>query len=525
MIRLRFFTLALVAGTLSLPGYAQMQPSAKQVQFAETITPADLRDHLSTLASDEYEGRETGQPGQRKAAAYIAGFFRSIGLPAIVEGGSYLQHMSFTSGKWEDINLSVANSMFRHMYDFYAFQNWNPSVTLSEKQVVFLGYGIDDPAYSDYEKGKAKGKVVMVYAGEPMKPDSTYWISGTQSPSVWSQDVVKKLEAARLHGVKALLIIDPNIQKSISDNRNKILGGGVKLSSESSTYPANIFISTTVARRLIGDAMAQFSARRDAISQTGKPGKLKLKSTIELSLVKKTGGLEGENVLGYIEGTDPALKDELVIVTAHYDHLGKRGNSIFNGADDNASGTSTVMEVAHAFAEAKQTGAGPRRSVLCMLVSGEEKGLLGSKYYVEHPVFSLAQTVANVNVDMVGRIDQKHEGNPDYIYVIGSDKLSTDLHRINEAANEAFIKLELDYTYNDPNDPNRYYYRSDHYNFAERGIPAIFYFNGTHDDYHRPTDDTEKIDFEKMAKIAKLVFYTTWELANRDERIRVDGKP
>ena len=202
-------------------------------------------------------------------------------------------------------------------------------------------------------------------------------------------------------------------------------------------------------------------------------------------------------MLGFIEETDPKLKDEIVVVTAHYDHLGMKGESIFHGADDNASGSSTVLEIAQAFVEAKKSGVGPRRSVLCMLVSGEEKGLLGSQYYATFPIFPLANTVANVNVDMVGRLDEKHEkeNNPNYIYVIGSDRLSTELHDINEAANKEFMQIELDYTYNDPRDPNRFYERSDHYNFAEKGIPAIFYFSGTHEDYHRPSDTVDKINF------------------------------
>jgi Zn-dependent M28 family amino/carboxypeptidase len=239
-------------------------------------------------------------------------------------------------------------------------------------------------------------------------------------------------------------------------------------------------------------------------------------------LDKNTRQLIGSNVLGYVEGIDPNLKNEVVVVTAHYDHLGSRGESIFNGADDNGSGTTTVLEVAESFAQAKAAGAGPRRSVLFMLVSGEEKGLLGSQYYAEFPIFPIENTVANVNVDMVGRVDKKYEDNPNYIYVIGSDRLSTELHEINETANKTYTNLVLDYTYNDDNDPNRYYYRSDHYNFAKKGIPAIFYFNGTHEDYHRPSDTIEKINFEKMEKIGKLVFYTTWELANREKRIEVN---
>lgn len=231
--------------------------------------------------------------------------------------------------------------------------------------------------------------------------------------------------------------------------------------------------------------------------------------------------VKGENVLGYIEGSD--LKEELVIITAHYDHLGKHDTLIFNGADDDGSGTVAALEIAEAFMQAKKEGKGPRRSVLIMPVSGEEKGLLGSKYYTDNPIYPLANTAANFNIDMIGRVDEYHD-NPDYVYLIGSDRLSTELHNISEYVNEKHFGLELDYTFNAKDDPNRYYYRSDHYNFAKNDIPVIFYFNGIHEDYHKPTDTVEKINFEKIEKISRLVFLTAWEVANRDERPRVDLK-
>jgi len=157
-----------------------------------------------------------------------------------------------------------------------------------------------------------------------------------------------------------------------------------------------------------------------------------------------------------------------------------------------------------------------------MLVTGEEKGLLGSKYYTDNPIFPLENTVVNVNIDMVGRIDEEHKNNPEYIYVIGSNMMSDDLHEINETANNTYTNLELDYKYNAVDDPNRFFYRSDHFNFAIKGIPAIFFFNGTHADYHRPSDTIEKINFEVMQKRALLAFYNAWEIANRPERISVD---
>ena len=228
--------------------------------------------------------------------------------------------------------------------------------------------------------------------------------------------------------------------------------------------------------------------------------------------------IRGENVLGYIEGTD--LKNELIIITAHYDHLGKHDSLIFNGADDDASGVAGAMEIAEAFMIAKKEGFGPRRSILIMPVSGEEKGLLGSKYYTDNPIYPLEKTIANLNIDMIGRLDDWHD-NGNYVYLIGSDRLSLELHNINEEINSKYIGLDLDYRFNDEDDPNRYYYRSDHYNFAKNNIPVIFYFNGIHEDYHRPSDTIEKLDFNKIEIITKLIFLTAWELANREERIKL----
>ncbi len=238
-------------------------------------------------------------------------------------------------------------------------------------------------------------------------------------------------------------------------------------------------------------------------------------------LFKKKRIVKGENVLGYIEGGD--LKNELIIITAHYDHLGKHDTLLFNGADDNASGTAAVMEIAEAFMIAKKEKKGPRRSILVMPVSGEEKGLLGSKHYTDNPVYPLENTVANLNIDMIGRVDYYHDY-PEYIYLIGSDMLSQELHDISEEVNKKFVNLELDYTFNSENDTNRYYYRSDHYNFAKNNIPTIFYFNGLHDDYHKVTDTLEKIDYKKIEKITRLVFLTAWELANREKRIVIKEK-
>ncbi|HFA50657.1 MAG TPA: M28 family peptidase [Bacteroidetes bacterium] len=495
--------------------------------FAAVITAGEMKSYLETLASDEMQGRETGTEGQRKAAKFIEDHFRELGFPAIGDDGGYQQKIAFTAENWHNgkIHLNLNGKDYRHLYDFYSFPSTNVDrKTYQTDQVVFLGYGIDDPQYSDYKGVDVEGKTILIYKGEPMRKNGKSYITRSRKLSSWSTNWRKKLEAAYQHGVALVLIIDPDIKKSIAKNRSTLLSSQMKMGeggNPKGRYANNMFISGTVAKDIVGSKMKKFVKVRDGIKKTGKPKSMALKCKLAAEQTKKTRQLLGSNVLGFIEGADPKLKEEVVVVTAHYDHLGMRNKSIYNGADDNGSGTSAVMNISKAFMEAKNKGQGPRRSVLFMLVSGEEKGLLGSEYYSENPVFPLENTVADVNIDMIGRIDKKHS-TPNYIYVIGADRLSTDLHKINEAANAAYTHLDLDYTFNAKNDPNRFYYRSDHYNFAKKGIPSVFFFSGVHEDYHRTTDTVDKIMFDKMEKIARLVFYTVWELANRDERIVVD---
>ncbi|MDO5616951.1 MAG: M28 family metallopeptidase [Cruoricaptor ignavus] len=231
---------------------------------------------------------------------------------------------------------------------------------------------------------------------------------------------------------------------------------------------------------------------------------------------------DSENILAYIEGTEKP--NEIIVISAHYDHIGiNNDGEIRNGADDDGSGTVALLEIAEAFQKAKKAGKAPKRSILFLHVTAEEIGLLGSKFYVENPIFPLANTVVNLNIDMIGRSDKDNEGK-DYVYIIGSDMLSSELKTIGEAANEKTVKLELNYKYDDPNDPQRLYYRSDHYNFAKNNIPAAFYFNGVHEDYHKPSDTPDKIDYDLLKKRTKLIFATAWELANRNDKIIVDGK-
>ena len=245
---------------------------------------------------------------------------------------------------------------------------------------------------------------------------------------------------------------------------------------------------------------------------------------VPADFMKKRGGgnlPDSENILAFIEGSEKP--EEIVVISGHYDHVGTRNGVVYNGADDDGSGTVAVMEIAKAFQAAKKAGNGPKRSILFLHVTGEEHGLFGSEFYTDNPVFPLANTVVDLNIDMIGRDDPENRGKQ-YVYVIGSEMLSSQLKVINEAANKKTNNLELNYKYDDPNDTERLYYRSDHYNFAKNNVPVAFFFDGIHEDYHKPTDDVEKIDYNLLAKRTQLVFTTAWEIANRPDRIVVDKK-
>ncbi len=245
---------------------------------------------------------------------------------------------------------------------------------------------------------------------------------------------------------------------------------------------------------------------------------------VPADFMKKRGGgnlPDSENILAFIEGSEKP--EEIVVVSAHYDHVGTKNGVVYNGADDDGSGTVAVMEIAKAFQSAKKAGKGPKRSILFLHVTGEEHGLFGSEFYTDNPVFPLANTVVDLNIDMIGRDDPENRGKQ-YVYVIGSEMLSSELKVINEAANKKTNNLELNYKYDDPNDPEQLYYRSDHYNFAKNNVPVAFFFDGIHEDYHKPTDDVEKIDYSLLQKRTQLVFATAWEIANREARIIVDKK-
>ncbi|GGA87525.1 M28 family peptidase [Puia dinghuensis] len=480
-------------------GAAQAQKLPDPRPFAKTITADDLKKQLFIVASADFEGRETATEGQRKAAAYIENYFRTLGLKP-GNGDNYQLFYPVFQDSLEQASLSVNDQPFTFNKDFFVPVALDYSAELGSSEVVFAGYGISDSTRNDYKDLNVRGKIVLVLGGQP---------AGT-APAPGRRGFIAKQEAAQKNGAAALLILQPNIPRNVRDVK-----GNMSLTEYPRTiYPNSYYITEPVARAIVGDDLTAL--------QNGSAQPKTYTVNLHLGLQKSTLHLQSSDVLGFLEGTD--LKDQIVVLSAHYDHLGKRGNDIYYGADDDGSGTVSILQLAAAFAKAKAAGKGPRRSILFLANSGEEKGLFGSQYYSEHPTYPLDKTTVDLNIDMIGRIDpnRKIGDSTNYVYVVGSDKLSTDLKPISEGNNKKYSKLELDYKFDDPNDRERIYYRSDHYNFARKGVPIIFYFDGIHADYHQPTDTPDKINYDIMEKRAHLVFFTAWEMANRNDMLKRD---
>jgi len=475
--------------------------------YAETITEAELKTHLYIYASDDYEGRETGQPGQKKAVAYLQSQYEKLGLPAAKTDGDYFQKVPLEVANLPTGTITINEKSYQQGTDFVSFD----ASDIASSELIYVGYGIEDDAYSDYENIDVTDKMVLIKDGEPKNEDGTYLISGNSEPSKWSSNAMDKIGIPLEKGAKGVLMYSPSLFPRVVAYYNRMLGSSSGNMSIKSDEP-NKFSA------IINAEMANSLFPAIETEQKGLSTSIAFKAALEGS----SETIDSENVVALLKGSEKP--DEYLVISSHLDHIGVNANGeINNGADDDGSGTVALLEIAQAFKNAADAGNGPKRSIVFLHVTGEEKGLLGSQYYTDvDPVVPLANTVANLNIDMIGRIDPEREGERNYIYLIGSDKLSTDLHQLAEDVNTKYTNIELDYTYNDENDPNRFYYRSDHYNFAKNNIPIIFYFNGTHKDYHRPGDTPDKINYDLLQNRSRLIFHTAWEVANRDQRVIVD---
>ena len=474
--------------------------------FAKTITDSELKEHLYTIASPEMQGRETATEGQRKAATYLENEFKKLGLKP-GWNGTYQQPFPVYRDSLVKAVLNVNGDSLKHGSNFLVTNNSGSNISVEVNEILFVGYGLGDSSRNDYKGLNANGKIVMAWHGAPTSIVNNKKIKGPLPDYNTLQNAAKK------NGAIALIIVQEKFTTAPVPRKGRMYVKDFRKDS----IPNTFIVSDSVGTILLGDNAAALKKQ----IKDGAPATKACQVKLKLELEKSTEHLESTNVIGILEGTDK--KDEAIVITAHYDHLGTRDTAIYYGADDDGSGTASILEIAEAFTAARDSGMNPKRSIVFMEVSGEEKGLWGSDYYSENPVFPLDKTSVNINIDMIGRIEKgRKDDSLNYIYVVGDNRLSSDLRPISEKLNDKYHKIKFDYKYNDPNDPERIFYRSDHYNFAKHGVPAIFYFSGLHDDYHRPTDTPDKIRYDLLSKRGQMIFYPAWEMANREQMLKRD---
>ena len=472
------------------------------LKASESIKTEELKEKLYKYSSDEFEGRGTPSKGQELAVGYLANHYKNLNIPS-VKKNSYFQPVPLQFEEKPNINISISNKDFNYYSDYISYAN-GPDRTNESIELVYVEYGIDDSKYSDYKGINVVGKYVVAIGGEPLNENDNYFLNGNKK-SKWSnsrEEIANKKNAAKKNGALGLILVDDYLYRKYGYRYSQSDNGKDEKRMALSNIEENDF------------QVLLFSQKHKDFLENDN-------HILNITFKKNTQNFTADNVAAIIKGSE--FPDEYIILTAHLDHVGVQNGEIYNGADDDGSGTVALLEIAEAFASAKEQGYSPKRSIVFLHVTAEERGLLGSQYYTDYdPLIPINKTIANLNIDMIGRADpNRGVRNLNYVYIIGSDILSEDLHQINLNANNNYANLELDFRYNDINDPNEFYYRSDHFHFVKNNIPAIFYFSGVHEDYHQPTDTADKILYDIYKKRVKLIFHTAWELANSEKKIRL----
>ncbi len=546
----RLFVVFLLLGTLTLPSipslYAQRKPArtaaaspatAAAQRGVDQITAAQMRSFLTFIASDEMEGRDTPSRGLDTTAKFIAMNLSRWGFKPAGDDGTYFQHIGLRRNL---VDAAQTHADFNGQA-LTVGEDFIPSSAAGSASgaLVFVGNGwfIKAKNIDAYKDIDAKGKIAVIFgvpAGLPRglrRAD----LAGKQG-----EDWMNPTDYARKQGVAGIVYV-PDFQFLANWDRNRLRimerGNTVveKFQAQGPAQLPSITVSPKVANAIFQGEPQNATAIFEAVYSGGAmpaPFTLKPEKKLNLNVAVKAETLGTQNIVAVWEGSDPVLKDEYVAVGAHYDHIGTspvpvNGDSIFNGADDDGSGTTALLAMAEALGH---TSSRPKRSVLFVWHCGEEKGLWGSRYFTDNPTIPLDHIVAQLNIDMIGRSKKDGDTNPrnkdltgpDGVYVIGSTMMSTELGELTLALNKSYLNLNYDLRYDDPADTNRFFFRSDHFNYARKGIPIIFFFDGVHEDYHQLGDSADKIDYQKMEKITRTIYLTLWEVANRATRPKVD---
>jgi hypothetical protein len=540
-----YFLIALLTVCFALPPtFAQRNNGKPKTNSAattmvargvDTIAAAQLRSYLSFIASDEMEGRDTPSRGLDTTAKFIAMNLGRWGFQPAGDDGTFFQRIVLRRDVLDGPHSSaeINGQKFSFGEDFLA----NPVPATIAGPLVYAGHGwvVKSKNIDAYQGIDVKDKIIVIY-GEGFPAGVTRADLTGRMGEDWSSPALY----AQRHGAKAVIAIPDSSMLQRWDQTRQLRESGnagrpqvEKFMTQNGAPVSAIWLSMKMAEALFQGEKYD-AATLIARAQSGdpvEPFEMSAGKRVAFTVAAKTEKPMTQNVVAVWPGSDPLLKNEYVAVGAHYDHIGicapGTADPICNGADDDGSGTTAVLAMAEAISHAKER---PKRSVLFVWHCGEEKGLWGSRYFTDYPTIPLNHIVTQLNIDMIGRSKKAGDTNPrnrdlsgpNQIYVIGSKMMSTELGELSEKVNQSYLNLQYDYRYDDPGDPNRFFFRSDHYNYARKGIPIIFFFDGVHEDYHRPGDEPQKIDYEKMEKVARTIYVTLWEVANRPHRPKVD---
>ncbi len=525
------------------PALAQRKVKATKIPVAslasqrgvDSITAAELRDYLSFIASDEMEGRDTPSRGLDTTAKFLAVNLARWGLKPAGDDGSYFQKIALRRSLIDRTATQVQlNGRTLSLGDDYIPLARTGDVTAP---LVFAGNGwfVKSKNIDAYKGIDAKGKIVVIVGSPDGFPRGIVRADVTGKRG---EDWMNASEYAAKQGALGIVTI-PDFQYLANWDRNRarITERGTTVVEKFQTTGASQLPSIVVAPRIANAIFQGEKQNASALFESAYSGNLAApfelspEKKLSLKVTTKSESIPTQNVVAVFEGSDPVLKDEYVALGAHYDHVGVgvpvNGDAIYNGADDDGSGTTALLAMAEALAHAPKR---PKRSVLFVWHAGEEKGLWGSRYFTDYPTIPLNKIVTQINIDMIGRSKKEGDTNPrnqtlstsNEVYVIGSKMMSTELGELTETVNKDYLNLVFDYRFDDPADPNRFFFRSDHYNYARKGIPIVFFFDGEHEDYHRPGDEVQKIDFPKMEKVTRTIYMLLWEIASRPTRPAVD---
>ncbi len=531
------FTFAFQSATLAQTATKPNSPARKA---AEQITAEQLKDYLYYVASDEMEGRDTPSRGLDLTAKFIALNLKQWGFKPAGDDGTFFQKIALNIRTTDSAKtqLEIGGRKLRYGKDFFT----NPvAATITDSPLVFASNGwlLKSKNLDALKDTDVKGKTVVIYSKD-------FYPDGVTQADLFSGklgkafvDWIEPLSYARERGAAGLIIIaTPEDEENWQNQRRQRERGGAavekftQISISKNRNIPTIVISRDAAENLFqGESIAFSEINR--LSEANLPlPTVALGKTASYTVQSKIDKASTQNVAAVWEGNDPVLKNEMVAIGAHYDHVGTNPNAkgedkIWNGADDDGSGTVAVLSIAEALAKSPKR---PKRSVLFVWHAGEEKGLWGSEYFNRFPTVDIKSVVAQLNIDMIGRSRKAGDTNPKNanltneteVYVIGSEMMSSELGEITKTVNNSFLNLTYNYKYDDPKDPNRFFFRSDHFNYAVNGIPIVFWFDGVHEDYHQPGDEPQKIDYAKMERISRTIFLTLWELADLKERPKVD---